>query len=114
MAAPTTRCRNTHSGSTGSAARRSTSTNATSTSSDPTSSPMLTGEAQFHRIPPSSRATSSATVPTSMSTVPSTSTLGRGRSGSRARGCSSNLRHSIQAARAPSGRLTKKIQRHDA
>ena len=50
IAAPTTRCRNTHSGSTGSAARRSTSTKATSTSSDPTSSPMLTGDAQSHRI----------------------------------------------------------------
>ena len=56
IAAPTTRCRNTHNGSTGSAARRSTSTNATSTSTDPTSSPMLTGEAQAQITPPSSRA----------------------------------------------------------
>jgi len=55
-----------------------------------------------------------ATVPSSSNSVPSTSTLGRARSGSRARGDSSNRRHSFQAASRPSGRLTRKIQRHEA
>ena len=113
IAAPTTRWRKTHSGSTGSAARRSTRTKAVSTTADPTSSPMLTGDAHSQMTPPSRSATSRATVPTRSSTVPRTSIRGRAADGSRPTRFSSNRRHSIQAAATPSGRLTKKIQRHD-
>ena len=52
-------------------------------------------------------------MPSVSRTEPATSMRGRGSDGSRGALDSVNLVHSIHVATAPSGRLTRKIQRHE-
>ena len=108
LAPISTRRVNTHSGRIGSAALRSTRTNATSSTTEATTIPIPAGESQPHEWPPSSSARMSSETPVVSRIAPAQSMAWRTRSIR-----SWNPRTSSTVARAPIGRLTKKIQRHE-
>ena len=109
LVALSSRRRKSQPGSTGSAARRSTKAKPTSSAAATPSRITLGADHQRQDTPPWSRPRMSRELPAVSRPAPARSSWGRVRST-----CSWNLRIRAQAATAPNGTLTKKIQRQSA
>jgi hypothetical protein len=103
------RRRHSHSGRIGSAARRSASRAAAAATMARAKTAMLGGDSQGQATPPCSRPKTSAPAATSTATAPATSIRCRVLAT-----CSCRKRAIIAIATAPSGRLIRKIHRHEA